>query len=209
MKYNLDYRAEFTEQIKRKASRFRIILASNSPRRAEIMNRLGIEFIKLVPDVDENIAHNGHPFSFAEILARLKAEAVTSGIRGLVVAADTIVVLDGKIINKPADDADAKGMLEMLSGQEHEVITAVALRDLESGRIVQGHSVSSVRFKPLSRSTIEEYIASGEPFGKAGAYAIQGMGGQLVDEYQGELDNIIGFPAGLFDDLLDEIQSEV
>jgi septum formation protein len=209
MRYNLSYPPELADRLKQNASGYRIILASNSPRRAEIMNLLGIEFVKVIPDVDENISHNGHPGGYAERLAKLKAEAVSETDSAMIIAADTIVVRGGEIINKPVDEADAACMLKSLSGQEHQVITAVALRNLENGRIVCGHAVSHVQFKRLSEKNIEDYITSGEPFGKAGAYAIQGKGGELVESYRGELDNIVGFPAKLFGDLMEEMKSEV
>jgi septum formation protein len=209
MKYKLVYSPEFRAEIKKLIGDTRLILGSNSPRRAEIFGLLGLKFEKIVPEIDEDISINGGPSSYAERLAVLKAQALKGHGDGVVITADTIVVLDNQIINKPQDDDEAREMLENLSGKTHSVITAVAIKDISTGKALNAHSESSVKFYDLTAGQVQAYVASGEPFGKAGAYAIQGAGGDLVESYEGELDNIIGFPAMLFRDLFYKLRSEV
>jgi len=209
MKYKLAYDREFISRVSNTLGKTRLVLASNSPRRTEILKMLGLSFEKIVPEIDENISVNSTPSAFAVKLAGMKAKAVDISDPGLVIGADTIVVLDDAIIGKPADRQEAGKMLSMLSGKTHTVYTGVALRDILSGRSVGGFSESRVRFKIYSDEDINSYINSGEPFGKAGAYAIQGIGGELVESYEGDLDNIIGFPSRLFIKLYKELKSEV
>lgn len=209
MRYKLSYDPEFVSRVMKRLENTRIILASNSPRRAEILNMLNLAFEKNVPEIDENIPVDCAPPEFAIKLARMKADAVTAKGEGLIVTADTIVVLGDEIINKPADNIEAAKMLSTLSGNTHSVITSVALKKMPSGANTYDYAESTVTFRKLSESDIESYIASGEPFGKAGAYAIQGIGGDLVQSYQGDLDNIVGFPARLFLRLFEELNSEV
>lgn len=209
MKYKLVYSSEFRADIKKLIGDTRLILGSNSPRRAEILGLLELKFEKIVPEINENISINGGPWSFAERLAVLKAQALMGIDAGVIITADTIVVLGNKIINKPQDKNEARGMLETLSGKTHSVITAVALKDVSTGKALYAHSESMVKFFRLTSEQLQTYIAGGEPFGKAGAYAIQGAGGDFVESYQGELDNIIGFPAKLFRDLFYKLKSEV
>jgi septum formation protein len=209
MKYKLAYSPEFRAEIKKLIGDTRLILGSNSPRRAEILRLLDLKFEKIVPEIDENISLKGEPSGYAERLAILKAEALKGIAAGVIITADTIVVLDDQIINKPGDDKEARTMLESLSGRTHGVITAIALKDVSTGKVLHAHSESRVKFFNLPAELVQEYIAGGEPFGKAGAYAIQGAGGNLVESYEGELDNIIGFPARLFRDLFYKLRSEV
>lgn len=209
MKYKLAYSPEFRAEIKKLIGDTRLILGSNSPRRAEILRLLDLKFEKIVPEIDENISLNGEPSGYAERLAILKAEALKGIAAGVIITADTIVVLDDQIINKPGDEKEARSMLENLSGRTHRVITAIALKDVSTGKVLHAHSESRVKFFNLPSEQVQEYIAGGEPFGKAGAYAIQGAGGNLVESYEGELDNIIGFPAMLLRDLFYKLRSEV
>ncbi len=209
MIYKLSYSPQFRAEIIQSADNIRLILGSNSPRRAEILKMLGLKFEKNVPDIDENIDLKELPSDYAQELAVKKALAVEAEGKGVIIAADTIVILGEKIINKPENNEDAMEMLKTLSGKTHSVITAVALRKTGSEKAVYGYSESRVKFHNLSSRQILEYIESGEPFGKAGAYAIQGAGGELVEGYEGELDTIIGFPARLFKDLIIKIKGEV
>jgi len=209
MRYKLAYSPEFRAEIKKLIGDTRLILGSNSPRRAEILRLLDLKFEKIVPEIDENISLNGEPSGYAERLAVLKAKALKGIEAGVIITADTIVVLGDQIINKPGDEKEARTMLESLSGRTHRVITAIALKDVSTGRVLHAHSESRVKFFNLPAELVQEYIAGGEPFGKAGAYAIQGAGGNLVESYEGELDNIIGFPAMLFRDLFYKLRSEV
>ena len=209
MKYKLVYGPEFRAELKKLIGKTRLILGSDSPRRAEILRMLDLKFEKIVPEIDENISVNGGPSSYAERLAILKAQALRGIDAGVIITADTIVVLGNEIINKPQDENEARRMLDNLSGKTHSVITAVALKDVSTGKALYAHSESRVKFFNLTSGQVQSYIAGGEPFGKAGAYAIQGAGGDLVESYEGELDNIIGFPAMLFRDLFSKLRSEV
>ena len=209
MKYKLTYSPEFAADMQNILENTKLVLASNSPRRAEIFEMLGLQFSKIIPDVDENIECTCTAAEYACKLALKKVRAVVSGNDSLIVSADTIVVRDDKIINKPADNCEAEAMLKELSGVWHSVITGVAIRYDSTDFIRHGFCESKVKFINLSDQVIRAYIDSGEPFGKAGAYAIQGQGGDLVAEYEGQLDNIIGFPARLFYDLVSELKREV
>ena len=209
MKYKLTYSPDFVADVNKLLENTPIILASNSPRRAEILSMLGLKFSKLIPDVDENIASSCTPAEFACKLALKKIQAVDNDSDGLIISADTIVVRENKIINKPEDDSEAEDMLKELSGVWHSVITAIAVRTTSGNIIRHGYRESKVKFMDLTDEQIRTYVAGGEPFGKAGAYAIQGEGGDMVSEFSGDLDNIIGFPAKLFFDLVTELKREV
>lgn len=209
MKYKLVYSTDFKTDLIKLIADTEFILASNSPRRAEILSMLEVEYKKLVPEVDESIDNYSTPSDFAEKLSVKKALAVESKAGSVIIAADTIVVLKDKIIGKPANRQEAHNILTALSGEQHIVITAISLLDQKTKTLKTGHSKSPVRFFKLGDMRIDEYIKSQEPYGKAGAYAIQGLGGELVQEYSGDLDNIIGFPARLFYDLCSGLLSEV
>jgi len=209
MKYELTYSPDFVADVNKLLENTTLILASNSPRRAEILDMLGLKFSKLIPDVDEDIASSCTPAEFACKLALKKVQAVETNGDGIIISADTIVVRENKIIGKPADISEAEAMLKELSGVWHSVITAIAVRAKTGNIIRHGYRESMVKFMDLTDEQILTYIAGGEPFGKAGAYAIQGEGGDLVCAYSGDLDNIIGFPASLFFDLVAELKREV
>jgi nucleoside triphosphate pyrophosphatase len=167
-----------------------LVLASSSPRRRELLNVLGVPFRVAEPqEVDETPVDGEQPMALVRRLAEAKARSVGGDP---VVAADTVVEIDGEILGKPLDVEDARRMLERLSGRPHLVHTAVAVR---SGEHVELEVVTtSVRFTPLTPEKVEWYLATGEPFGKAGAYAIQGAGGALVEEIQGSVSNVVGLP---------------
>lgn len=184
----------------------RIYLASRSPRRRELLKQIGVGFELLLLredprrglDVDETPREGERPLDYVERIACAKARAGAqcAAQRSLllrpVLAADTTVVLDGSVIGKPRDADDAVRILTTLQGRTHQVITAVAvaLRD----RLESGVSVSSVEFAPLSRDEIARYLATGEPFDKAGAYAIQGRAGAFVRRIEGSYSGIMGLP---------------
>src|SRR5206468_577525 len=150
-----------------------IVLASGSPRRKQLLEMLRIPFRVVPPDVDEHVLPGEQPDAYVTRLSRAKAEAVVSRAPGeVVLAADTTVVLQGKIFEKPTSPANAVAMLEQLQGKTHEVLTAVAVAS--DGRLEQALDRSRVTFRPNDRRTLEEYVATGEPLDKAGAYAIQG-----------------------------------
>lgn len=174
----------------------RVILASSSPRRREILSALGLSFETRPSDVDESLRDGEGAFEAAERLARAKVEAVAAVEPGaLVVAADTLVVLDGEALGKPRDRADAGRMLARLAGRSHDVVTGVALA--HAGRVESGREVTRVVFAPMTPAEIAAYAASGEPDDKAGAYAVQGIGGQFVERIEGSPSNVVGLPVRL------------
>lgn len=169
-----------------------LILASASPRRAELLRAAAIPFEVVVANVDESVLPGEKPRDHVRRLAEAKARAVADRMAGrLVLAADTVVVVDGLILGKPADQADARRMLRLLSGRGHEVMTGVCLdRRVEV-------AVTTVEFAPLSDAEIEWYVASGEPADKAGAYAIQGLASRFVTRLEGSYSNVVGLPVTL------------
>lgn len=181
----------------------RLILASGSPRRKALLASMGYEFEIIVPDVDESV--EGHARDVVGILADRKAEAVASGqTNGIVIASDTLVSYDGRALGKPADEADAKRMLRMLSGRTHEVFTGVAIIDAATGKRASRVVRTGVCFRALSDSEIDAYVASGEPMDKAGAYAIQGGAHGFVESFEGSYENVIGFPVDDIREMLAE-----
>lgn len=173
-----------------------IILASSSPRRRELLRQAGIPFTAMPGGVDEEKAElSGAPEQKTEQLAYLKAMDVAGRVKkGLVLGADTIVVCHGEIFGKPADEKDAARMLGSLSGREHLVITGIALADAGSGIVKTEHETTKVKFFPITPEDIKAYIKTGEPFGKAGAYAVQGRGALFVEGIDGCYSNVVGLP---------------
>jgi septum formation protein len=173
-----------------------LILASASPRRREILGRLGLAFEVRPSDIDETRRPDEEPQVYVARLAEGKARAVNAGSTPLaVLGSDTTVVLDGQVLNKPADLAESERMLRALSGREHEVHTGVALvlfPELTS-RVI--HVTTRVRFRVLSERAIRGYVASGEGMDKAGAYGIQELGAGLVSEVRGSYSSVVGLPA--------------
>ncbi|EJM84703.1 Maf family protein [Pseudomonas sp. GM60] len=173
-----------------------LFLASGSPRRRELLTQIGVPFSAISADIDETPLNHESPSAYVERLARGKAEAgrdtVMSDADFCVLGADTAVVLNGKILGKPVDEADACAMLMMLAGQEHEVLTAIALLDGErcESRVVR----SLVRFRPIDLNEAKAYWASGEPRDKAGGYGIQGLGAVFVAGLNGSYSAVVGLP---------------
>jgi len=177
-----------------------IVLASSSPRRKEILASLGLLFETRAADVDESLLPSESAFDAAERLARAKVAAVREAAFGstpgaLVVAADTLVVLEGAALGKPRDRADARRMLLALAGRAHDVVTGVACA--RGGRVVSGRETTRVVFAPMSQAEIVEYAETGEPDDKAGAYALQGIGGLFVERVEGSPSNVVGLPLRL------------
>ena len=171
-----------------------LILASGSPRRREMFDLMGLSYTLRPSDADESLPPCP-PAEMVETLAQRKALSVKKSAPGCcVVGADTIVYLDGKIIGKPADEADAARILRLLSGRTHAVYTGVAI--LTDTKRIVFHEITNVTFAALSDAEIADYIASGEPMDKAGAYGIQGKGGALVESTRGDWFNIVGLPLG-------------
>jgi len=178
-----------------------IVLASSSPRRKQLLEMLHIPFRVIPPDVDEHVRPGEEPGHYVTRLSRAKAEAVVPRAPGeVILAADTTVVLDGAIFEKPTSPAHAVEMLTRLQGRTHDVMTAVAVaRDRD---VAQALDVSRVTFRPADRATLDAYVATGEPMDKAGAYAIQGLGAPLIDRVEGDFFGVMGLPLRLALDLL-------
>ena len=171
----------------------RLILASGSPRRRELLSRMGYTFEICTPDVDEHV--EGHARDIVATLSRRKAQAAAGHYsRGVIIASDTLVSLDGAPLGKPEDADDARRMLRALSGREHEVFTGVCVLDAATGKMACRTVRTGVRFRELTDAEIDEYIATGEPMDKAGAYAIQGGAGHFVAGLVGSFENVVGFP---------------
>jgi septum formation protein len=171
----------------------RIVLASQSPRRAELLGRLGLEFEIRPADIDETYIDHEMPADHAERLAREKAVAIAfSEPDALIIGSDTIVIIDSDVLGKPRDREEATSMLMRLSGREHEVYTAVAV--VRGERIESALERVRVRFRRLDRTECEEYVATGEPMDKAGAYGIQGFGSALVESIEGDYFAVMGLP---------------
>ena len=175
----------------------KLILASRSPRRAEILAAVGWPFEAMPADIDESILSGEDAVTYVQRLARTKAETIAARVApGLVLGADTTVVVDAEILGQPQDDDDARRMLQLLSGRWHEVVTGVALA--RSGATLRAaYQTTRVRFAQLSREEIDWYVASGEPQGKAGAYGIQGKAALFISEIQGDYFNVVGLPVRL------------
>jgi septum formation protein len=181
----------------------RVILASSSPRRRELLEQIGLAFEIVPPGVDEKVLLEGEgrqkapgPLEFARLSAMMKARDVferTAGER-LVIGADTIVVLGREILGKPENKEKAREMLQKLSGTTHKVITGLAVLHSKIKPDLRGSEITSVTFRKLPAGEIENYIASGEPLDKAGAYGIQGRGAMLVKEIKGCYFNVVGLP---------------
>ena len=172
-----------------------IILASASPRRRELLERIGItNFTVAAPNVDESVEPGLSPADMVEELSLRKAKAAAESARpdDLILAADTVVALDGNVLGKPKDGNDAFAMLSALSGREHRVYTGITV--LRGDRAVTQHEATAVTFRALSPDEIWGYIATGEPLDKAGAYGIQGVGALLVSGIRGDYSNVMGLP---------------
>jgi septum formation protein len=181
----------------------RLVLASKSPRRLQLLQMLGLEFEVWPAEIDERYRAGEEPQAHAERLAREKAEAIAAGQRdALVIGSDTVVVVDGAVLGKPVDDADAVSMLMRLQGREHVVATGIAIAQAEHSR----SAVESVyvRFRRFDERTAHEYVATGEPLDKAGAYGIQGYGAALVERIAGDFFAVMGLPIARMIELLAE-----
>jgi septum formation protein len=172
-----------------------LVLASQSPRRAEILGSAGIPFQVRVANIDETPLPGEQPEPYVRRLAGEKALAIPADPSETVLAADTTVVVGGEMLGKPADAADARRMLRLLAGRRHEVITGIALR--RASGLTCDHAVTAVWFAPMTDAEIDAYVASGEPMDKAGAYAIQGLASKFIPRIEGCYFNVVGLPIAL------------
>jgi septum formation protein len=173
----------------------RLVLASASPRRAELLANAGFEFDIMPVELDETIRHSESPRDYVARLAKEKADAISRRIPDrFVLGADTTVVCGGRILGKPTSDEDAAEMLRSLSGTWHEVLTGVAVRCNE--RHATDVASTAVHFARLTEAEIAWYVASGEPRDKAGSYAVQGLASRFVDRVEGSYSNVVGLPIG-------------
>jgi septum formation protein len=172
-----------------------LVLASRSPRRREILQQAGIPFVVRPIEVDETPLPGEAARDYVTRIARRKARAVAAAPGEVVLAADTTVVIHDEILAKPLDAAGARRMLHLLSGQRHQVLTAICLRS--ATRVVEDCAATSVWFAPLSPQEIADYAASGEPMDKAGAYAIQGLASKFIERIEGCYFNVMGLPVSM------------
>ena len=184
-----------------------LILASQSPRRRELLGLLRIPFTVTVADIDESMDADLSPEAAVAAVSRKKAFAVSRGQCDTVIAADTVVVCDGKILGKPHDEAEAEAMLSMLSGRTHQVMTGMTV--LRGDRAESRTEITHVTFRKLSRQEILSYIRTGEPMDKAGAYGIQGGAAVFAEALQGDYFNVVGLPVCRLYTLLREISPEL
>ena len=174
----------------------RLILASGSPRRAEILTSVGWEFTRIVPDIDESELSGESPEDYVQRLAREKAEAVAAkNVKGVILAADTTVVIDDQIIGKPVDMDDARRMLRLLAGRRHEVLTGVAI--IQDGENRIGLQRTGVTFADLTEAEINFLAEMGDPLDKAGAYAVQAQAALFIQGIEGDYWNVVGLPISL------------
>ena len=173
----------------------RIVLASASPRRKELLEQIGLQFEIEPSNHDEELHHDLTPHEMARALSIEKAQVVASKYKdAIIIAADTFIVIGERIIGKPHTDEEAREMLAFLSGKSHLVITGYTVLDTDEGKQVTNSVETTVYMKTLTSGEVESYIATGEPIGKAGAYAIQGLGAAFVEGIEGDYSNVVGLP---------------
>jgi septum formation protein len=187
----------------------KLILASGSPRRAEILTAVGWEFEKQIADIDETEFSGEKPEDYVRRLARTKAVTIAAHHKNaLVLGADTIVVINNQIIGKPKDFEDARRMLEMLSGNWHEVLTGITLVKVSEGNFETEISLqrTRVKFAAMNNAEIKFLVEKGEPLDKAGAYAVQAQAALFIEEIQGDYWNVVGLPVNLVYELMKKLQ---
>jgi len=185
--------------------REKLILASSSPRRKELLDAVGWPYEAIVAGIDESLRRNEKPAAYVQRLARAKAEAVAARVQaGLVLGADTTVVVENQILGQPDDDEDARRMLNLLNGKWHEVLTGVAALRV-GGETRVDYETTRVRFAEMSEREIDWYVWTGEARGKAGAYGIQGAAGLFIEEIDGDYFNIVGLPIRLVYELTRDV----
>jgi len=183
----------------------KLILASNSPRRKELLSEITKDFSVAASTVDETNIRETRPEKFALLASELKSKDVgDKNPEAIVIGADTIVVIDGRILGKPNDINEAKKILSDLSGRSHEVMTGITLYNGASGKMIASLKTTRVKFKKLSLMDIDDYLQKVDVLDKAGAYAIQEYGEVLVENIVGDRDNVIGLPTGMLRRMIDE-----
>jgi septum formation protein len=188
----------------------RIVLASGSPRRRELLAGIGLSFEVIVSNADESVDEKLDPPALVQELAYRKASQVANSLKyGLVIGADTIVVLEDQVLGKPADEEDAKRMLFQLQGRVHSVYSGIALIDAQTSESRIAYSRTDVKMRTLSVEEISRYVATGEPMDKAGSYAIQGIGAILVEGIQGDYYTVVGLPLTLLATMLSSFGIDV
>jgi len=182
-----------------------LVLASSSPRRKELLEKTGLNFTVDAVEIEELLEDGTDPATLAIRISLQKAlAAVPRHPDSIVIAADTFGLLDGKFLGKPVDAAHAREMLLLMNGRRHEVITGFTIMDTVTGRTISNSVRTEVYFKKLSESCIDEYVSTGEPLDKAGAYAIQGLGAGLVKKINGDYPNVVGLPIVRLAEMLSE-----
>lgn len=186
----------------------RVILASKSPRRKELLSQIFPTFEIITAEVDESLPNNIHPHEGVEILAVRKGGAVAKELQedALVISSDTLVELGGVALGKPIDENEAVAMLTLLSGKAHNVHTGVAVH--YNGKVYSGVATTAVYFREMSGEEIADYVKSGDPMDKAGSYGIQSGGGKFVEKIEGDYDTVVGLSVALTKRLVDEAQND-
>jgi len=186
-------------------SKQKLLLASSSPRRKQLLEDIGLKFDVLPADIDEDINKGELPEELTLRLAEKKAKTSAKNVKdSWVIGADTIVYIDNRILGKPSDIHEARKMLLLLSGRYHKVVTAFCFFNSATGEIIKRVAESMVKIKNLTDKEIEDYLNTGEPLDKAGAYAVQGIAGFMVEKIEGSYTNVVGLPMEEFQKVLEE-----
>ncbi len=187
-----------------------IYLASSSPRRRELLDQIGLPHTVITMEVDESLPPGLSPVEQVITLSRRKAGAAAIKLaKGIVIAADTVVVLDGQVLGKPANETEALAMLERLQGTIHEVFTGVTVIELPGSRVLSNYERTEVQMRDVSRDELVRYVASKEPFDKAGAYGVQGLAAVFVAGIRGCYFNVVGLPLFKLAQMLKELDVDV
>lgn len=188
----------------------RIVLASKSPRRRQLLEQIGLEFEICESSYEEDMSAMADPFALVKFLALNKAMAVAKKYEdAIIIAADTFVVFDNKFLGKPKSETEAKEMLRLLSGKTNIIVTGLALIDTKSGRVINEVDQATVKMIDLSDEEIDSYVATGHPLDKAGAYGVQGVGAVLIERIEGDYNNILGLPLNKLYPILKEFDIHV
>ena len=187
-----------------------IILASTSPRRQELLENLGIIFVPVAPDYDENILNKTFSYELIENVATKKGESILNKLKSpaLVISADTVVINNDLILGKPKNFDDALNMLSLLNGKTHKVVTSVCVIDTDTNKKIIKSETSEVTFNNLTTEELKNYIYEFEPYDKAGSYGIQELPENFIKEIKGEYDNIVGLPTKLLINIIREITNQ-